>query len=72
MGVCVQPVRRAQKVVDRVVTQPCHIPLRLDSNRSESSPRFARYHEHSCAVQETELGVFVCSKNYVDKCAIVR
>ena len=45
LGVCVQPVRRAQKVVDRVVTQPCHIPLRLDSNRSESSPRFARYHD---------------------------
>lgn len=44
------------KVVDRVVTQPCHIPPRLDSNRVESSPRFARYHDAQlCALQETEL-----------------
>ena len=71
LGVCVQPVRRAQKVVDRVVTQPCHIPLRLDSNKSESSPRFARYHDAQLCNQETELGVFLCSKNYVDKWAIV-
>jgi len=71
LGVCVQPVRRAQKVVDRVVTQPCHIPLRLDSNRSESSPRFARYHEHTAVQSKKPNSVpSVCSKNYVDKWAI--
>ena len=72
LGVCVQPVRRAQKVVDRVVTQPCHIPLRLDSNRSDR--RRCRdlldTTTHSCATKKPN-SVFVCSENYVDKCPIV-